>query len=136
MNEVDLLDVRTLQRRAGELAASLGLAEFRLASEAMHNGSPHLEVTDVYYLVVTERGCELERRRTMDADELLYWVMEGETSSLAWDHERTHRRRGEDPRRQAFARQIELLATLSPEWAERRRREQAEILGRNPFRDG
>ena len=136
MNEVELSDVPTIQRRARELAARIGKADFELASQPMHDGSSHLEVTDAYYLVDTERGSELDRRRTTDADELLYWVMAGLTSSLSWEYELAHRSEGEDPRRQAFAKQIELLAAVSPEWAERQRQEQAEILGRRPYRDG
>lgn len=136
MSEAGLVTPGTIQRRARELAARLGRPDFVLRSEPMHDGSAHLEVDDGYHLVVTERGSELERKRTADVDELLYWVMEGLTSAISWDHEAAHRREGEDSRRQGFARQIELLASLSPEWAERRRREQAEILRRHPFRDG
>lgn len=131
-----LLDTRVIQSRANALAARLGKADFRLKSEPMHDGSPHIEVSDAYQLIVTERGQELERRRTTDADELLYWVMAGLTASIAWAYERAHRHEREDERRQAFGKQVELLATLSPKWAERQRREQAEILRRYPFRDG
>jgi len=136
MNEVEVLGVPTIQRRARELAARLGNADYVLPSEPKHDGSPHLEVTDAYYLVVTERGYELDRRRTTDVDELLYWAMEGLTSSLSWNYELAHRRDGEDSRRQGFAKQIELLATLSGEWAERRRREQADTLSQHPYHDG
>jgi hypothetical protein len=128
-----LFDTATIQRRAKDLAASLGKPDFRLRSEPMHDGSSHLEVGDAYYLIVTERGEDLSRRRTRDVDELLYWVMAGLTWKMASDHELAHRRKGEDTRRQLFAKQVELLATISPEWAERQRREQAAILERYPF---
>jgi hypothetical protein len=136
MNGIKLLDAGTIQNRAKALAARLGRPDFTLRSKPGHDGSYHLEVGDAYYLVVTERGLELERRRTEDVDELLYWAMEGLTSSMSSNYELANRREGEDSRRQAFAKQVELLATVSPAWAERQRQEQAEILGQHPFRDG
>ena len=135
MREAELLDTQTIQSRARELAARLGAPSFKLQFEPMHDGSRHLEVSDAYYFVATERGVELERRRTTNVDELLYWVMERLTGSLSWDYELTHRRQGEDSSLQAFAKQTELLAMLSPEWAERQRRKHAGILSRYPFRD-
>ena len=102
----------------------------------MEDGSPHVEVRDTYHFVIRERGIELSRRRTSDLEELFYWIMEWLASSMSWDYELRHRRKGEDPRRQGFAKQCELLAALSPEWAERKRAEQAEILDRHPYHDG
>jgi hypothetical protein len=136
MNGVELLNAGTIQDRAKALAARLGKPGFTLRSKPGHDGSSHLEVRDAYYLVVTERGLELERRRTEDVDELLYWAIEGLTSSMSLNYELANRREGEDSRRQAFSKQVELLATISPAWAERQRREQAEILSRHPFRGG
>jgi hypothetical protein len=45
------------------------------------DGSPYIEVADdAYFFVSEERGVELERRRTDDLDELLYWIFDGVTS--------------------------------------------------------
>ena len=136
MSQTNLLATRTIQQRAKALAMRLGKPDFQLKSKPMHDGSAHVEVNDAYYLIATERGHEVDRRRTNDVDELLYWVMEGLPSSMSWNYELAHRREGEDARRQAFAEQVELLGTLSPDWAARKRREQADILQRHPFRDG
>jgi hypothetical protein len=136
MNAEPLVDFRVIQRRVKALAGSLGKSDYTIRSGSPEDGSPHVEVSDAYYFVVRERGVELSRRRTSDLDELLYWILEGLASSIAWDFELRHRREGKDPRRQGFAKQVELLATLSPDWAERKRAEQAEILKRHPFRDG
>ena len=135
MNDTGLLDTRMIQRRVKALAARLDRPDFMFQTESTEDGSPHIEVSDAYYLVVRERGLELSRKQTRDIDELLYWIMEGLTSQLSWDFELRHRREGEDSRRQAFEKQVELLAKLSPEWAERRRAEQTEILERHPFHD-
>lgn len=135
MSPIKLLDVEMIQSRAKALAAQLGKRDFHLPCVPMHDGSRHVEVSDAYYLVAADRDHETERKRTTDADKLLYWVAEGLTSSISWDYELAHRREGEDSRGQGFAKQVELLATLSPDWADRRRQEQADILRQHPFRD-
>jgi hypothetical protein len=135
MIDNNLLDTRMVQRRVKALAARLGELDFTINTQSTEDGSPHIEVSDAYYLVVRERGIELSRKRTANLDELLYWILEGLTAQMSWDFELRHRREGEDSRRQAFAKQIELLATLSSEWAERQRLEQAAILERHPFHD-
>jgi hypothetical protein len=135
MNGTSLLDTRMIQRRVKALAARLGRADFTIQTQSTEDGSPHIEVGDAYYFVVRERGLELGRKQTGDIDELLYWIMEGLTMQLSWDFELRHRREGEDSRRRAFEKEIELLGKLSPEWAERQRAEQAQILERHPFHD-
>ena len=135
MNAGNLLDARMIQRRVKALAAKLGKPSFTVDSRSMEDGSPHIEVSHAYYLIVRERGLELSRKRTNDLDELLYWIIEGLTAQMSWDFEVRHRREGEDPRRQAFPKQVELLASLSSEWAERQRLDQQEILERHPFHD-
>ena len=89
----------------------------------------------MYSFVVCERGAEMERRTTMGLDELLFWILENLTSNLAWNFELRHRRDSEDSRRQAFAKQIELLSFLSAKWGERQKAAHEEILMRHPFRD-
>ena len=135
MEGTGLLSSRTIQKKVKALARLLGQPALTINTQSMEDGSPHIEVGDAYYLVVRERGNELSRKRTTDPDEILYWIMEGHTSALSWDFEVRNRRDGEDSRRQAFARQVELLAVLSPQWAERQRLEQAKILERHPFHD-
>jgi hypothetical protein len=117
------------------LAVVLGEPDFTIHSASTEDGSSHIEVSDAYCLVVRERGLELSRKRTTDLDDLLYWIMEGLTARLSWDFEVRHRREGEDSRRQAFQKQLELLNELSTDWAERQRLEQVEILERHPFHD-
>ncbi|MEN3748509.1 Imm63 family immunity protein [Sphingomonas sp. HF-S3] len=99
------------------------------------DGTPHIEAGSRYHFVVCERGNEFERRTTDDLDDLLYWIFDGVTFSMASNFEVKHRRTGEDTRRQLFAKQIEYLERLSPEWAARQEAEHAEILSRHPFVD-
>jgi hypothetical protein len=97
---------------------------------------PHIEVTEAgYQYVVVERGLELRRDSTTSSDDLLYTVFAGVTFDLACRWEAGHRTRGKDFRRALFHKQVELLATLSPEWARREADAHAEILRGHPFDD-
>lgn len=99
-------------------------------------GCPHVEVDATqYHYVIVERGRELERRSTADFEELLYWVFASTTHSMAFDYELQHRIADQDCRRIAFAKQIELLHTLSPGMAARRAQEITELLKRAPYND-
>jgi hypothetical protein len=92
---------------------------------------PHVEVEgDQLFLVVRERGQEQERRSTGDLDQLLYWIFEGVTFSMAAEWELAHRDEQQDFRRLLFQKQIELLHDLDPAWAERLRREHQSLLRR------
>lgn len=99
-------------------------------------GHPHVEVHGgAYHLVTVERGCEQERRRTPDLDELLYWIFADVTHQLAFAHELQHRVAGQDCRRIAFAKQLELLGRLGPAFAQRRGDEIDRVLRRHPYDD-
>ncbi|WP_309601328.1 Imm63 family immunity protein [Sphingomonas sp.] len=131
----DLLDAKTIQKKVKSLAHQLGREDFTIASRPRGDGSPYIEVGDAYYFIVEERGVELERRKTGDLDELLYWAMRALTFSLSWEYELRNRSEGADSRRQAFAKELELPELLSPAWAKRRGAEYEEILRTNPFHD-
>ena len=135
MERSDLLDIPDLQRLVRDLASRLGASDFTIRSEPLGDATPYVEVGDAYHYIISERGKEYERRTTTDLDELLYWIFDGLTSSMAWRYEVRHRREGEDPRRQAFAKQLELIGTLSAVWADRVRKELEEVLRRHPFHD-
>lgn len=62
-----------------------------------HDGSPHLEMGGSYFcFVVTERGKEYERRRTLDPDEVLYWLVSTVVFDLACKFELENRRSNQD----------------------------------------
>jgi len=67
-------------------------AHVHFATTPQHDGSPHVEMDgESYCYVVTERGQEFERRRTTDADELLYLLVSDVTRAMASDYELRHR---------------------------------------------
>jgi hypothetical protein len=134
-DNTNLLDIPTIQHKARELARLLGREDFSIADGPAGDATPHIEVNDAYYYVVDERGHENKRLRTTDIDELLYWIMGDMTFWMSWDYERHNRRHGEDSRRLAFAKDVELLASLSESWARRRKAEQEDTLRGAPFRD-
>ncbi|PXA98229.1 hypothetical protein DMC47_09485 [Nostoc sp. 3335mG] len=129
--------LREIQARVRELVDQVGAppGDPVTYGSSRQTGTPHIEVDSRYHFVVCERGNEFERRTTDDLDELLYWILEGVTFSMASNFEVKHRRPGEDSRRQLFAKQIEYLERLSPQWAARQEAEHAEILSRHPFVD-
>lgn len=57
------------------------------------------------------------------------------TSVMATARARQTPRPSEDPRRQQFALQVDLLRKIDPAWAEYRARQQAGILSSSPFKD-
>lgn len=93
---------------------------------------PHIEVDDFYHFVVVERGAEIARKSTKDLDELLYWIFDDITFSVASSYELHHRINGEDSRRLLFSKQSELLYSLSPDWARRNDERIRGILARYP----
>ena len=70
-----------------------------------------------------------------DYETVLFEVFRSLTQTKACDIEVRQRLSGEDSRRQWFAIQAELMASLKPGWAERIKATQAEILARHPFLD-
>ena len=129
---VNLNRIRTIVKEYGSL---IGVPTASVFAAPRGDGSPYIEIGDAYQFVVEERGIELERRKTSDLDELLYWLFDGITFSIAFDYELFHRRISEDSRRQLFAKQEALLGQISAEWRDRKQAEHRHILDRYPFND-
>jgi hypothetical protein len=108
----------------------------RLLGDGTALALPRVEVDDAgYHVVVLSGSHEVLRDSTTDLDELLYWVFAGATHQLAFAQAQAQAIDGQDPRRAAFARQLELLARLGPEMAARRTAEIHRILESAPYRD-
>ena len=137
METEENLTLSALEQRVRSLATSLNAPAIYLPTfgYSQEDGTPHIEISCTYDFVVSERGNEFERRRTRDVDELLFWVFQAVTFSMASEYELSHRRRGEDSRRQLFAVKVDLLKTLSPEWGQREDENLKHILRQHPFRD-
>lgn len=100
------------------------------------DGSEHLEIVgDEFHLVVTERGLELERRITNDRNELFYWMISSLSFWSGVEYEFKNRDERYDARRMIFAKQIEILEKVDPDWAQQKRKEIEEILAEHPFID-
>ncbi|HST58310.1 MAG TPA: Imm63 family immunity protein [Longimicrobium sp.] len=134
-------DLGNLHERYRVLREQIGHApaysyQHQIQTRPFVDGAPHVERVDGrYQYVVTERGKELERRTTEDEDELLYWLISDVTQGVAIQLEARRRIRGQDSRRQWFAKDVELLSKLRPEWGDRKRAEYAQVLSKYPFRD-
>lgn len=98
---------------------------------------PHIEIgAGQYHYVVVERGTEVLRKSTSDLGELLYWIFDGVTFTLACAYELEHRIPGQDFRRLMFSKRLELLASIDPEMGRRGSEAIAETLRNAPFDDG
>lgn len=125
---------REVERRAAVIGAPAALLPTYGSSEDF--ARPHIEVDGRgYHLVVVERGVEASRATTRDLDELLFLVFHNVTSGMASDDDLVRRVEDRDPRRVMFARELELLARLSPAWAKREAAEHERILRAHPFDD-
>jgi hypothetical protein len=135
---VGLPDLAEIEHCVRRLAARIGAPDRELPTfgHSEDGARPHVEVTarGLHYVVV-ERGEELQRLTTRDVDELLWHVFKDVTFSLAGRFELAHRVPGQDTRRARFAKQVELLETLSPVWAKRLSAEHRVILASHPFDD-
>jgi hypothetical protein len=120
-----------------KLAARIEAPESVLPTYGASENSarPHIEIDGRYHFVVVERGLELLRRTTMDLDEILYWIFDDVTSSLASKYEVRNRKPDEDSRRLLFGKQVALMAQLNERWAGRCEAELREVLADHPFVD-
>ncbi|EIZ77582.1 hypothetical protein WSK_3818 [Novosphingobium sp. Rr 2-17] len=128
----DLNYIRATVREYGSL---IGMPNASIFATPQGDGSPYIEIGDAYRFIVEERGVELECRETKDLDELLYWLFDGITFSIASDYELRHRQASEDSRRQLFAEQEALLGRIRAKWRDRKRVEHQHVLDRYPFDD-
>lgn len=127
-----MIDPMELEARVRALARAIDAPEDLVPTFgwSRDGGYPFIEWSgDAMHWVVRERGAELERRTTLDRDELLYWVFEFVTFSMAADWELRHRDDTEDFRRALFTKQFELLGRLHRPWVARCKAELGPILG-------
>ena len=135
LNASHLVGLDAVRASATDYAHRLGIRNLTIDSAPRGDGSPYIEISDAYHFVVEERGLELERRKTRDLDELLYWVFDGVTFTVASSFELRNRRPNEDSRRQLFAKQEELLNLASEAWGRRKEVEHKGVLANYPFND-
>jgi hypothetical protein len=104
-----------------------------------HSGdfaTPFIETREnEYNYVLMERGEVLTRKSSSDLNQLLLWVFEDVTRSIAIREMRSLCDNSKDQRRFYFAKQLELLAKLDINWAMVVRNKQEEIIKDSPFDD-
>ena len=134
MNE----SLNELQSRYNELCQTIAPSEheYTFRTDPQDDGSHHVELIDPeFHYVVTERGCELERRSTADINEMLYWMIHDLTFWMGVAYEFKHRIEEQDCRRIIFAKQIEMMKRADPEMTDRLKLHIAETLSKHPFND-
>ena len=90
---------------------------------------------DSYHYFYIERGQKRTEIRTRDLDELLYHIFQPITHQLASRYAQQHRIPNQDFRRSLFQKQEELMAVLSPQWADKTAKEHNKILQSHPYND-
>ena len=86
--------------------------------------------------MVVERGQELERQTTTVLDDLLFWIFDTITFSMACTFELANRNQAQDFRRILFSQQEALLGCINMNWQERKQVDHSLTLAKNPFTDG
>lgn len=89
----------------------------------------------VMRLIETEKGQVHEVRRTLDLDELLYWIFTNITFSMAFKLAIEKPIGSMDRRKLIFQFQEELLGKLNPKWKEKIHTEYKEFLKNHPSDD-
>lgn len=133
-----LRTIDALQNEYNELLQKIRPSEhfYRFATERQDDGSPHVEIVEKeYHVVSTERGLDLSRKRFATKAEVLYDLIALDTFWMGADFEFKNRIENRDVRRLIFAKQIELLNRANPLWANRRQNEIDAILTQSPFSD-
>lgn len=101
------------------------------------DGTPFVCIeNDKYCYIISERGNEIDKRKTDNYQLLLYWIACDISFSIASDYELKHREKNIDSRRLLFRTKLRLLKKIDPAFEERQRREILKILEKHPFTDG
>ncbi|MDB5974396.1 MAG: immunity 38 family protein [Nevskia sp.] len=129
-------DLESVQAEVERLAQLISARADQLPTYGTSEGSgrPHVEsFASGYYYVVAERGTEHSRTPLPHKEELLYWIFRDVSFSVASEYELKHRIPGQDSRRILFAKNLELLEKLNPQWREREALRQDGILMHHPY---
>jgi len=133
-----LLTLFEIKSEVEKLADKIGAAGLHLPSygKQENDARPYVDVNSQgYHYIVMERGQEYEHIITTDLDTLLFSIFVPITFMLAMTYELAHRIETQDSRRITYQWQNQLLASLSPEWANRQAHHQAKLLQERPFDD-
>ena len=116
---VGVKDISEIRKIVSDMGARIGAPSklLNISSTAVGDCSNHIEIIDdEYCYVITERGKDIQREKTKDLDELLYWIFDNVVMSMAMDIEKKQRQPNNDPRRILFSNKLKLLGKLSAKW--------------------
>lgn len=132
-----MLTFKEIESHVLELAEKLNFTKLDLLPSYginRNDARPHIEIDFISYdFVVQERGKEVLRKSTPEADELFYWISKLMISDIASDYSLNNRNEGEDFRKLLFEKEVQLMEILNEEWAIRLNEEINEILKRAPY---
>ena len=89
-----------------------------------------------YRYITAERGTIYRDEGAADLHRFLYYPLQDITHYIAGQYELDHRLPNQDSRRTLFAKQLELLAAIHPDYAAWRKAEIDAVLQQHPYRDG
>ncbi|WP_313654528.1 Imm63 family immunity protein [Pantoea sp.] len=133
-----MLSIEELQKKVDELVFKAGLPRLsvNLCTTPAGDGTPYISFeNEMYNYVFSERGYEFSRKITDSTDELLYWIMSGLAYKIAFQYELENRISGEDGRRIAFPKYIELMTKMNLSWKSKAGDEIEKTLAANPYDD-
>ena len=90
---------------------------------------------DGYHFRVLERGTLYRDDITQNLFEITYWAIEGELDEASAMYEAKNRIPNQDFRRVMFAKWLQYLEGIHPDYAQRARAELSVILSKAPFED-
>ena len=131
-----MLTLPEIKAEVDRLAAILGAGQGILPTYGTSEdfARPHIEVGAQYHYVIVERGLERDRKSFATLDGLLEQIFDDVTFGMAFSYELAHRIESQDCRILGFAKQIELMEQLNPDWAAREAARHASILRHAPYR--
>ena len=88
-----------------------------------------------YRYITAERGTIYRDEGAADLHRFLYYPLQDITHYIAGQYELDHRQPDQDFRRILFAKQLELLAAIHPDYAAWRKAEIDTVLQLHPYRD-
>lgn len=94
-----MFDINVVNKEINEKGALINAPENLLwiRVSPRGDGSPHVEITDhKAFYVASERGMEIFRKEAHNLDELLFFIFETITFTMACDYECKNRIKGQD----------------------------------------
>lgn len=121
------MQVENIVKVARKVLKAIGADEYysQVITVAHHDGSAHIEniKNGKYRFVYSERGKEYGERITDNIDDILYWIYNDATFTMASKWEAKYRIENQDPRILLIQKQLELLKIIDEKYAERREKE-------------